>query len=263
MTPPHWLARLRFLFWARFTPVERTHFLDGVRVFAPTAPAIFSWGLVTGIAMSKSILTVPQAIVMSLLLYAGSAQLAVLPLMAAGLPIWTALLTAFLVNLRFIITSAALQPHFAYLRFFRRTVLATFNGDVTFVLFMSRYANPGYAPGKEGFYWGLALSNFTTWQVASIAGILLASAFPDSWGVGLAGTLALIPVMISTINSRSTLLAIGLAAVLSLLLFDLPYRLSLVIAVIGAITVGMASDELAARSTLRAIHRGKRDGESQ
>lgn len=287
MNPPRWFARLRMrllasfqaLFhggspgdlegtvpggilgrlWTSHPQIERTRFIEGVRAFAPTIPAVFSWGLVTGIAMSKSVLTVPQAIVMSLFLYAGAAQLAILPLMAAGLPIWTSLLTALLVNLRFIITSAALQPHFAYLPFIRRTLLGSFNGDITFVLFMARYTEPGYAPGKQGYFWGIALTNFLTWQVASIAGILLAGAFPEAWGVGLAGTLALIPVMVSTIRSRSSLLAVGVAAVLSLLLFDLPYRLSLVVAVVGAIAAGMASDELADRATLRAIHRHAQD----
>lgn len=241
--------------WARHPEIERTHFLQGVRAFGPAIPAIFSWGLVTGIAMSKSVLTVPQAIVMSLLLYAGSAQLAILPLMAAGLPLWTPLLTAFLINLRFVITSAGLQPHFAYLPFWRRTLLATFNGDVTFVLFVARYTEPGYAPGKQGYFWGVASTNFITWQVASIAGILLANVFPDHWEVGLAGTLALIPVMMSAVNSRSSVLAVSVAAVMSLLLFDLPYRLSLVAAAVGAVAIGMASDEFVARAAFRKIRR--------
>ncbi|MNT95376.1 hypothetical protein D3C72_2372440 [compost metagenome] len=73
----------------------------------------------------------------------------------------------------------------------------------------------------------------------------------------MAGTLALIPVMIATINSRSTLLAVVVSAVLALLCFDLPYRLSLVVAVVGAIAAGMASDDLAARAALRGIRRRK------
>ncbi len=123
-------------------------------LFRAFLPAVFSWGLVTGVAMSKSALTVPEAIGMSLLVYAGSAQLAVLPLFAAGLPIWTIWLTAAVVNLRFVIFSAALQPHFSYLPLGRRTVLGFFNGDLHFVYFMQKYVEPGYAPGKEGYFWG-------------------------------------------------------------------------------------------------------------
>ncbi|WP_283445837.1 AzlC family ABC transporter permease [Cupriavidus plantarum] len=249
MSSPVW-QRL----WHRFAEAERTGFLEGARYFAPSLPAVFSWGLVTGVAMSKSVLTVPEAIGMSLLVYAGSAQLAALPLFAAGLPIWTVWLTAAVVNLRFVIFSAALQPHFSYMPLWRRTLMGSFNGDLHFVYFMQRYGGQvGHVPGKEGFFWGMALTNFTMWQTSSIVGILLASLFPDSWGLGLAGTMALIPVMIATITSRSTMLAVVVSSVLALLCFDLPYRLSLVVAVVGAIAAGMASDELANRATLRAI----------
>jgi len=241
--------------WHRIAPAERATFFEGARYFASSLPATFSWGLVTGVAMSKSVMTVPEAIGMSLLVYAGSAQLAVLPLFAAGLPLWTIWLTAAVINLRFVIFSAALQPHFSYLPLWRRTLLGSFNGDLHFVYFMRRYTTPGYEPGKEGYFWGMALTNGVAWQVSSIVGILLASAFPDSWGLGLAGTLALIPVMVATIKTRSTLLAVAASAVLALLCFDLPYRLGLMVAVCGAIAAGMASDELTARATLRGLRR--------
>jgi predicted branched-subunit amino acid permease len=45
--------------------------VSGVRDYSPTLMAMFSWGLVTGVAMSKSVLSVPQAVGMSLLVYAG------------------------------------------------------------------------------------------------------------------------------------------------------------------------------------------------
>ncbi len=90
----------------RLSDLNRRAFLDGVKTLSPAVPATFSWGLVTGIAMAKSVLTVPQALGMSLAAYAGSSQLAVLPLFAAKLPLWTILLTAAMVNLRFVIFSA-------------------------------------------------------------------------------------------------------------------------------------------------------------
>lgn len=267
--PPAWLRLwhratqgVLHHFWTRFPLAERTGFLAGARRFAPSLPATFSWGLVTGVAMSKSVMTVPEAVGMSLLVYAGSAQLAVLPLFAAGMPLWTIWLTAAVVNLRFVIFSAALQPHFSYLPLWRRTLLGSFNGDLHFVFFMQRYQAPGYESGKEGYFWGMALTNFVMWQVSSLAGILLASLFPDSWGLALAGTLALIPVMVSTINSRSTLMAVAVSAVLALFFFDLPYRLGLVVAVVGAIAAGMASDQLAARATLRGIESNRRRDEA-
>lgn len=64
----------------RLPDADRHAFVDGVRTYAPTFAAMFSWARVTGIAMSKSVLTVPQALGMSWRVYAGSSQLAMLPL---------------------------------------------------------------------------------------------------------------------------------------------------------------------------------------
>src|ERR1700756_3128293 len=111
---------------ARLSDVDRRAFQEGLRDYSPTLMAIFSWGLVTGIAMSKSVLSVPQALGMSLAVYAASSQLAVLPLFAAKLPVWTILLTAAMVNTRFVIFSAGLAPHFSYLPMWRRIVLGYF-----------------------------------------------------------------------------------------------------------------------------------------
>jgi len=73
------------LMLSRLSDIDRRAFRQGARDYSPTLMAILSWGLVTGIAMSKSVLTLPQSLSMSLLCYAGSSQLAVLPLLAAKL----------------------------------------------------------------------------------------------------------------------------------------------------------------------------------
>ena len=85
------------------TPAQRREFIYGCKEVSHSAVTIVTWSVVTGIAMAKSTLTIQQAIAMSLFVYAGSAQLAALPLIAVGTPIWVILLTSFMVNLRFVI----------------------------------------------------------------------------------------------------------------------------------------------------------------
>ena len=63
------------------------------------APGIWAWGLMTGVAMVQAGLGVPMAVAMTLLVYGGSAQLAAIPLLAAQVPAWVILATAFCVNL--------------------------------------------------------------------------------------------------------------------------------------------------------------------
>src|SRR5471030_2180444 len=59
---------------------------DGLRDGVPTLFGIGAWGLVVGVAMVKTGLTVTQALGMTLLVFAGSAQLASLPLILAHAP---------------------------------------------------------------------------------------------------------------------------------------------------------------------------------
>ncbi len=85
-------------------------FARGARDMAGVSLGIAAWGLLTGVAMAKSGLPLPLALLMSLLVFAGSAQLAVLPLMTGGAPLWVVWATAFCVNLRFIVFSAGWRP---------------------------------------------------------------------------------------------------------------------------------------------------------
>src|SRR5690606_17472178 len=105
----------------------------GARDMAATGLGIAAWGLVTGVAMVKSGIPAGLAIFMSLAVYAGSAQLAVLPLMTAGAPLWVVWLTAACVNLRFVIFSSMWRGYFAHLPRRRRLWLGYFSGDVIFV----------------------------------------------------------------------------------------------------------------------------------
>ena len=71
--------------WVRWRTMTREPYYKlGVTDMLGTGIGIAAWGLVTGVAMVKSGLSVPMSIFMSLLIYAGSAQLAVIPLLVAG-----------------------------------------------------------------------------------------------------------------------------------------------------------------------------------
>ncbi|RYY48094.1 MAG: branched-chain amino acid ABC transporter permease, partial [Comamonadaceae bacterium] len=63
-------------------------FREGMRASGPVAPGIAAWGLMTGVAMVKSGMSVVEAVAMTLFVYAGSSQLAAIPLIVAGAPAW-------------------------------------------------------------------------------------------------------------------------------------------------------------------------------
>ena len=206
-----------------------------------------AWGLVTGVAMVKGGMSVPMALIMSLLVYAGSAQLAVVPLLAVGGPLWVVWLTAACVNLRFVIFSSMWRSYFQHLPLRQRLTLGYFSGDVIFVAFMKRYPKPIPEPNQVPYFWGAASVNWLAWQVPSIAGILLASEIPLSWGLGFAGVLALLGVLLSLIFDRATSIAMLVAASVAIAAFALPLKLNILVAIAAAVAAGLVVESLERR----------------
>lgn len=211
------------------------------------ALGIAAWGLVTGVAMVKSGLAVPLALLMSFVVFAGSAQLAVLPLLAAGAPLWVVWATAFCVNLRFVIFSAGWRPYFGHLPRKRRLWLGYFSGDLNYVNFMRRFPEPKPAPGQEAYFWGSVATNWFAWQGSSVLGILLAEQVPTAWGLGFAGTMALLGLTYSLLNDRVTWLAAAVASGAAVAAFALPLKLNIVVAIAAAVVVGLVIDHTTPR----------------
>jgi predicted branched-subunit amino acid permease len=208
-------------------------------------PGIVAWGVVTGMAMVKSGLTLWQALGMTFIVFGGSAQLAALPLIAMHSPPVLIFLTALMVNLRFLIFSAAVAPHFAHLAWTRRVWYGYFNADVTMAFFPQRFPDAGSAPaGKLGYFCGVSYSNWVAWQVGSVTGILLAGAIPDQWGIGFAGTLALLAITIPLIINLPALVGVVVASVVGVLGASFPYRLGLLLAIVLGMTAAMIVDSV-------------------
>ena len=170
-----------------------------------TTPALGTsmWALVVGVAMVKSGLTPAQAVGMSLLTYAGSAQLAALPLIAAGAPFWIVMFTAAMLNLRFLIYSAGMAPALRHVHWRWRLVLGYLAGDVSATLFLHHLEHePGRAHG-EWFLAGAAVVGWVTWQISSLVGIALAGSIPAAWGLDFAGTVVLAGLAITTVTRPS------------------------------------------------------------
>ncbi len=203
------------------------------------APGLAAWGLVTGIAMVNSGLSTPVALLMSLLVYAGSAQLATIPLLAGGAPIGVIWATALCVNLRFVLYSARWRVYFGHLPRWRALALTYFAADLNLIVFQRAYPKAVREPGQVAFFLGGALSTWAVWQVAAIAGILFGQAIPAQWGLGFAGTLAVLGLTYGLIADRSTRMAAGAAATAAVLTYGLPLKLNLLVAIVAAAVAGL------------------------
>ena len=227
---------------------RRAAFSAGQRAILPSLPGTAAWGLISGVAMVKGGLAVPWAMMMSLLVYGASAQLAALPLIAVGAPLWVIVATGFITNLRFVIYSAALRPHFANERLKVRAALGFFMTDFTFTLFMRR-AQEGTLPAahRDAWFAGVCSNNWLTWQTCALTGIVAASYVPTQWGLEFTGTLALAALVGPSLTARPALVGAVIGAVVAMLAHGLPYKLGLFCGAIAGIIAATVTDSVAAR----------------
>lgn len=213
-------------------PANRSaSFWAGVEAVKLAMLAMGAWGLVTGVAMVQAGLSPAQAIGMNVLVYAGAAQLAALPLLVAGTPAWVILLTTLVINVRFLIYSTNLLATFKQLPRWQRFALGSINTDLGCAVYVAHVEAFPQARWPQYFYLGAATTIWVTWQISSTLGILLASTLPRDGVLEFAGTLALIPITLPFLQGRVGWSCGLLAVVIALALHALPLKLGLLLAV--------------------------------
>jgi predicted branched-subunit amino acid permease len=216
-------------------------FSEGMRSSSPVAPGIAAWGLMTGVAMVKSGMSAFEALAMTLVVYAGSAQLAAIPLIVASAPAWVILATAFCVNLRFVVFSLHLRTYLMHLPRWRRLVNGFLTADLSYALLTQRHPVP--APddagrrAQEAFLAGNYFLTWTAWNGASVVGIVVGNLIPTAWGLGFAGVLCLVGVLCSLANTPLRLLATAIAGSTAVMVYALPLKLNIVVAIVMAVAV--------------------------
>jgi predicted branched-subunit amino acid permease len=231
--------------WSAVT--NNPEFGVGVREMAHASLGILAWGLTTGMVLSNIGLSTFEAVFMTLVVFAGSAQLAAAPLILVGAPLWVIWATALCVNLRFIVFSAHMQPYLAHLSRGRRLLYSYILGDLSYVLFTKRYHHPGQdereRDAHEAYWLGSIVTNWVAWMVGSMSGIALASWIPSSWGLGFAGILALLGVTFSLASSKLRIIAALIAGAVAVLAFALPLKLNILTAIAVAVAAALTLEQ--------------------
>ena len=220
-------------------PAYRQGFMEMLTL----APGIAAWGLMTGVAMATSGMRTPDVLAMAILVFAGSSQLAAIPLLGAGAPLWVILATAFCVNLRFVVFSAHMRSYLMHLPRMQRLTMGYFVADLTYVLFTKRYPVPGATEAERGeqmaYLAGNATINWLSWTVCSVMGVVLANYIPAAWGLGFAGVLALTGILCSLATSRMRIFSAAIGAVVAIMAYALPLKLNILLAIAVSVLLCM------------------------
>ncbi len=146
---------------------------DGV----PLGVGILAYGLAFGLVAAQVPLALPQAVTMSAAVYSGSAQLAALNLIQTGQVTLTALAaTILLMNARYVMFSAALQPWLGRTTAPRAYGSLLLLGDANWLLVM-RAIDKGEV--DRAYLAGTGVPMLAGWLVGTSVGVMSGSILPD------------------------------------------------------------------------------------
>lgn len=150
--------------------------LSGVAVATPIVLGFVPVGIAFGILARKAGISVANTLLLSLLVYAGSSQFVAVGLFASGAHPLSIIATAFVVNLRHLIMSAAIAP---FLKGWRKAECAAFAHhltDETFAVHTTSFATG--APSKAAIF-ATNVTVHAAWVVGTSLGIAAGQVITD------------------------------------------------------------------------------------
>jgi 4-azaleucine resistance transporter AzlC len=225
--------------------MSNSDFGEGVRTVAPVLLGVVPFALVAGVAAASAGLSLLEAMGMSVIVFAGASQLAALDLLSQDAPLAVVVVTAAVINLRMMMYSASIAPHFRSVSARWKAVLSYLLTDQAYALSLTRYGEDD-GVDRKWFYLGIAATLWVVWQLGTLAGVLLGAGVPDSWGLEFAVPLVFLAVLVPTLEDRTSVVAGVVAAVIAIAGEGLPLNLGLLVAAAVGITVGMIFEEVSA-----------------
>ena len=152
-----------------------------------TLPTVFGYlGIATafGVIARASGFSTITVILMSVIIYAGSAQFTTVSMLAADSPIASIVFATFMVNSRMILMSTTVAPYFKKDSLGKGMLIGTLLTDESFALAMNKL---NYTNGKMNFSWFNTenIISYSTWVIATMIGALLGNFIEDPKKLGL------------------------------------------------------------------------------
>jgi 4-azaleucine resistance transporter AzlC len=181
-------------------------FRSGVRAALPVVFGYLGIGFAAGVVERAAGMSYAEIALLSMVLYAGSAQFVVTSMLSMGAPAAAIVPTVFFLNLRHLLLSAALAPALKGVAAWKNALLGLQLTDETFVVASTRAAlSPAWMAG-------LNLAAWSTWAAANLAGAALAGLAPDTRALGFALPAMFAALLVLQIRNRLSVLVAVIAA---------------------------------------------------
>lgn len=199
------------------SPGHSSELRRGAAAVLPLLPGVAPFSMAIAVSAGAAGFSPLETMIFSILVFAGSAQMAAVGLAASGSGPAAILLTALGLNLRHILYGLSLSTWLPAEPRPPKPLLAATLTDEGFGL-ATREAARGR--GSAGFLWGANGALYICWVLAALAGVALGQLLPDPAAIGLdvIFPLSFITLLLPLLRSRWDLLAAAVAGAGALLL---------------------------------------------
>ena len=214
---------------------------------------LIPFALVFGIASDGAGLSTIQTVAMSAIIFAGTAQLVTVELIDANAGIAIVVITGIVVNLRMLMYSASIAPHFTDYRKKTRAYLAYFLTDHVYAMSIAEYNEETRSRNKRLYYLGLGVSIWVVWVATTIVGYVLGAGIPPELNLMFAIPLVFLAILVPAIADAPQIVAaltsavVAIAAALAVAEFGFPEGVDLLIAAVVGIAAGVVTEEVLGR----------------
>jgi predicted branched-subunit amino acid permease len=205
------------------------HFKMGFLSIIPIISGIIPFGAVMGSAFAEANLSFWQAMLMNTVVYAGAAQLATTDLMRMNAAVFVVIATGLIINLRFLLYSAAMSPYLKeatpLIKFFCAFTLT----DQSYAAMSANHDKFNTNTEATNFYLGTAACMVITWHASVIAGFIFGNFAPASLSLDFAIPLSFVALLIPTLKTKNHKMVAFFSSIVSLLLYNFPLKTGLMV----------------------------------
>ena len=198
---------------------SRQHLRHGISAAWPICIGYIPIGLAFGVLADQAGIPFWAVGLMSMLVFAGSAQFIGVAMLTAGASAASIILTTFVVNLRHILMSSSLALHFRNVNRWFLTLFAYGITDESFAVNMARFRI-----GSWNKLSALSVNHITNcvWILSTVAGALVGQFIPQgAFGIDYALTAMFICLLVFQLHGKIYVLTGILAALIAILWYQL------------------------------------------
>jgi predicted branched-subunit amino acid permease len=219
----------------------RREVLAGARAMLPWLVGVVPYGLVIGVTIGASTVDTSAGLATGVTIYAGSAQIAAIDLLARGAGPAVVIAAVLAINARLIFYSGSIAPHW-------RGTSRTFRVLGSYLL-----VDPSYAVGKDGYldrserhghlhYLGGAVTLWLAWQIAIVTGLVVGAGVPPELQLHYAVPLFLVAEVAHKAKTRPTIAAAAVGATIAVVGSDLPFHSGQLVGIVAGLAVALTVD---------------------